>query len=50
MAHFNRRMSQCTDVGLVLVRLILETVLGQHHAEVQNLVESGIPQSHERLH
>jgi len=50
MALFTRRPSRCTDVGLVLVLLILKTVLGQHHAEGQYLVEAGIPQSSEGLY
>lgn len=37
------------DVGLVLRWLILKMVLGQHHAENQNLVEAGIPQNSEGL-
>lgn len=43
MTRFTRRPSQYTDVDLVLVWLILKTVLGQHHAEGQNLVEAGVP-------
>lgn len=50
MAHFTRRPSQFTDVGLVLAWLILKAMLGQHHAKGQNLVEAGIPLSSEGLY
>lgn len=47
---FARRPSQCKDVVLVVVRLIPKTVLGQYHAEGQNLVDAEILQSSEGLY
>lgn len=49
MACFARRPSQCRDVILMKVQLVLKTVLRQHHAEGQNVVGAGIPQSNEGL-